>query len=561
MIRPVQPPRTYAFVVTLPDTAAVSTGMAGDGGDVAISRDGQTLAYRAAPAGGGDVARGIWVRRLDEIDARPIRGLERGYAPRFSPDGRHLMYCAGDGLFVMDLVGERSWRVAERAHAFDWIDNKTAVFSRGSTTWPDSTRGSELWITTIENPLPRRIVVRNPARNIFAISYPAVLPGRDAALVTIWNGDGGRVQQEIAVASLVDGSITELGVAGTTARYALGQLVFTKDDGSLNSVAFSPRTRRITGAITQLAPSVVIKTVTGWADFDVSDDGTIVYVAGSDARRHLTLVERSGYAERLGAEVHRYFTPRFSRDGRSIAVEVGVMSGFDVWNYDLVTQTLSAITSDLRSIRPGGWMSDGSALFLAVDRSITRTALRARSPDGRLDRQLVPDSMWIDEVSAGGPFIAYRARGAIELMRPGASNSSTQIVSAERRPGPMRLSPDGRLIVYESRAAADREIIVQSTDKGGGTVQISSGGGSEPVWSPRGDEVFYRANSRLIAARLAANPLRVIERDTLFRDVYLRGSFAANYDVSPDGKHFVMIENESPDVYPTVLVNRLRAHR
>jgi Tol biopolymer transport system component len=306
---------------------------------------------------------------------------------------------------------------------------------------------------------------------------------------------------------------------------------------------------------------VVIKTITGWADFDASDDGTIAYVGGSDARRHLTLVDRSGYAQRLGTEVRRYFTPRFSQDGRMIAVEVGSMSGFDVWNYDRSTQTLGAITDDLRSIRPGGWTSDGTVLFLGVDRSITHTSVRSRSPDGRVDRRLVPDSSWIDEVSTGGSFIAYRAKGRIELATLDESRPVRLLVSPQRRPGPMRLSRDGRFIAFESRASSDGEIIVQSTDSGGGNLQISSGGGSEPVWSTRGDEVFYRANSRLIAARLAFDPLRVVQRDTLFRDVYLRGTFAANYDVSPDDQHFVMIENESPDVYPTVLVNRLVIRR
>jgi eukaryotic-like serine/threonine-protein kinase len=558
MIRPPQSSRAYAFVVTLPDSAAVSTGMAGTGGDIAISRDGRTLAYKAAPAGGGDVGRGIWIRRLDEIEARPLRGLERGDSPRFSPDGKRLMYAVGTSLFQVELVGERSSRVVENAIAFDWMDNESIVFSRGTTMWPDSARGSELWVTAIQNPAPRRVVARDPARGILAVSYPSVLPGGDAALVTIWKGDAGRVQQEIAVASLVDGSITELGAAGTTARYAMGHLIFARSDGSLNSAPFSPRTRRITGTVTQLAPSVVIKAITGWADFDVSEDGTIAYVGGSDSRRHLTLVDRSGRAQRLGTEARRYFTPRFSQDGRMIAVEVGSMSGFDVWNYDLEAKTLSAITTDLRSIRPGGWMSDGTILFLALDRGIRHTGVQSRSPDGRIDRRLIPDSIWIDEVSAGGRFIAYRANGSITLVTPNESNPVQLLVPRERQPGPMRLSSDGRFIVYESRASAGGEIIVQSTGNLGGAVQISSGGGTEPVWSPRGDEVFYRANSGLIAAKLAFDPLRVMSRDTLFRDVYLRGTFAANYDASPDGQRFVMIENESPDVYPTVLVNRLR---
>ena len=415
-------------------------------------------------------------------------------------------------------------------------------------------------MTTTKNPAPHIIVPRNVPRGIVAVANPAVLPGGSAALVTIWKGEGSVQQEEIAVASLVDGSITELGLAGTVARYAAGLLIFTRGDGSLNSVAFSPRLRRIRGSVTQLVPSVIIK-LNGSADFDVSDDGTIAYVGGSEARRYLSLVDRAGHAQRLGGGAQRFFTPRFSRDGQSIAVEVGSMSGFDIWTYDLRMKSLAAITADGRAIRPGDWSSDGSVLFLGVSPTLTRTSIRSRSPDGRIDRKLVPDSAWIDEVAVGGRFFAYRAKGTIKMATLDGPDSSNVIVTRERRPRTMRLSRDARFVAYQSAATSPPEIIVQGTDSRAGAVQISAGGGDEPVWSPRGDEVFYRANSRLIAARLAFDPLRVVRRDTLFRDTYLRGTFTANYDVAPDNEHFVMIENEKPDVYPTVLVNKLRIKR
>ena len=62
--------------------------------------------------------------------------------------------------------------------------------------------------------------------------------------------------------------------------------------------------------------------------------------------------------------------------------------------------------------------------------------------------------------------------------------------------------------------------------------------------------------------RVSLDPLRLVRRDTLFRDDhYLRGAVSTNYDVMPNGQQFVMVENENPDVYPTVFVNWLRRVR
>src|SRR4051812_37372768 len=55
---------SYRYVLTLPDSAAVATGQGGTGTDIAISRDGRTVAYVAGPASGGEITRGIWALAL-----------------------------------------------------------------------------------------------------------------------------------------------------------------------------------------------------------------------------------------------------------------------------------------------------------------------------------------------------------------------------------------------------------------------------------------------------------------------------------------------------------------
>jgi serine/threonine-protein kinase len=366
----------YAFVVTLPDSATVSTG-GGASGEIAISRDGKTIAYVAGTIAGGDVTRGIWTRGLDELTAKPVRGLERAQAPRYSPDGQALGYLEGGSLYTSRLSGNQPTLLARESSSFDWIDGESMLYTVGREQWASRHYGSEVWVTTVHNPTPRRLVARDTARQIFGVGLPSVLPGGRYALVTI-SKDAQNPRREIAVASLKDGAITELGLAGNNARYSLGHLLFVKEDGGLYAVPFSLDSRRVTGAAVQIVPQIVVK-VTGWADYDVADNGTLVYVGGSEARRRLVLVDRSGRSSQLLPEIRRFYFPRVSPDGRRVAVEIGSSQGFDIWTYDLASKTLGALTTDHLSIRPGGWLDRGSSLtYIQVDSEVTRFTPRVR---------------------------------------------------------------------------------------------------------------------------------------------------------------------------------------
>ena len=89
---------------------------------------------------------------------------------------------------------------------------------------------------------------------------------------------------------------------------------------------------------------------------------------------------------------------------------------------------------------------------------------------------------------------------------------------------------------------------------GGGRHQVSENGGVEPVWSPDGRTLFYRAPGRFMAATIDATPeFTVLRRDTLFADVYLRGVEQANYDVAASGSEFLMVRR-GPDQQRIVIV-------
>jgi len=96
-------------------------------------------------------------------------------------------------------------------------------------------------------------------------------------------------------------------------------------------------------------------------------------------------------------------------------------------------------------------------------------------------------------------------------------------------------------------------VYVRSFPEQGARVQISTGGGRRPIWSPDGKQIYFWEDNRLMAATLARDPtIRVVSRERLFE-----GRYELDYDVSKDGKRFLMIESETSGLGLVVVPNWL----
>ena len=111
-------------------------------------------------------------------------------------------------------------------------------------------------------------------------------------------------------------------------------------------------------------------------------------------------------------------------------------------------------------------------------------------------------------------------------------------------------SHDGRYIAYVSDQSGQPEVYVQPFPGLDARMQVSTHGGAEPVWSPKGDTLFYRAGGQMMAVAVVTAPTFSADRpEALFEDVYARrgASGLADYDVSQDGERFVMIRERAED--------------
>ena len=99
-------------------------------------------------------------------------------------------------------------------------------------------------------------------------------------------------------------------------------------------------------------------------------------------------------------------------------------------------------------------------------------------------------------------------------------------------------------MAYATNESGRYEVYVRSYPGAGGRWQVSLEGGVEPVWSSKGDEIFYRNGDAMMAAAVRTAPtFEVTARTKLFSGEYESSiGGVPNYAVSPDGKTFIMLQ-------------------
>jgi serine/threonine-protein kinase len=123
--------------------------------------------------------------------------------------------------------------------------------------------------------------------------------------------------------------------------------------------------------------------------------------------------------------------------------------------------------------------------------------------------------------------------------------------------GSPKFSPDGAWVVFCTNESKRAEVYVQPFPGPGPKIQISSEGGTDPIWSRDGRELFYRNGDKMMVVDVAVKPeFRAGKPRDLWSGHYSHGMSSScgppglsssNYDVSPDGKRFLMIKDAMQD--------------
>ena len=113
------------------------------------------------------------------------------------------------------------------------------------------------------------------------------------------------------------------------------------------------------------------------------------------------------------------------------------------------------------------------------------------------------------------------------------------------------MSPDGRWLAYESNESGASEIFVRPFPAlDSGRWPVSTGGGTRPLWSRDGKEIFYLDASGFltaVAVERREDALSIGRPEVVIRKAYFNPLGGRTYDVSPDGRRFLMIKEVAPE--------------
>jgi serine/threonine-protein kinase len=557
------------FNVVLPESRPFAATAGGR--ELAISSGGTHLAYIAGL--GADVAAKLGgqlvVRAVNELDVTPLPGITTARSPFLSPDGKWIGYSdTNTELRKVSITGGPPitlCRTGTPLRGASWGDDDTIVFATSDPATGllrVAASGGDVKVLTKPDP------GRDEADHVF----PSFLPGSRAVLFTIFPQVGMMDSAQVAVLDLESGRTKVLIRGGSSAEFVRalgtgpsaasgepGYLMYAVRN-SLRAVRFDPVKLEVLSDPVPVLDHVATSVGTGAAQFAVSRSGILVYltggasakavVGGTGQMRPLVWVDRQGKEESIAAPPHDYASLRLSPDNTKVALDARDQQS-DIWVFEFARKTLTRLTTDPRIDGFPIWTPDGKRMIFESNRTGTfNVYMQAADGPGAVE-QLTKSTnqLWPFSLSPDG------TRLVIHSGSPGAGDLDLLPLDGKSQPVPLmrtpfnedhaEISPDGRWLAYQSDESGQPEVHVRPfPDVNAGHWQVSPAGGAKPVWARNGRELFYFSGQALMAVPVQTTPTFSAGIPAkLFDGPYSTGLLGRTYDVSRDGRRFVMIKN------------------
>jgi len=517
---------------------------------IAISPDGKNIAYVVA-------SKGIYIRPAGKLKPTLLPGTERACYPFFSPDGQYIGFFSRDGVLNrISITGSSPQRIADTntgsygpTRGATWIGDGTIIYS---------VRRSGLFRVSEKTGVSERITSPDSLKGEYSHDWPHILPNDEHLIFTLHNINHDLVDYRICLLSLKTMEWdTLIFNESYNARYVSsigkrkGHIVFMRQ-GLLTAVPFDLEKLVVCGNSFVLSEKIytTLNPSYGNTYYNVSNNGTLVYYPAriQEIEQTLILVDRKGVETILTNKSNWYRYPRFSPKGEQVAVMIGGENRNNIWIHNIKRDNQTLLTTEGNGTYPV-WRSKSKEILFQSNRSGSSNLYLKRADGTKDAKQLFPS----ENIQVGGSWSKDGTLLAFYEVHP-TTKRDIWIYNAledtafsflntsfnERYPA---ISPDGKWIAYQSDKTGRNEIYITPYPGPIHEQMISNNGGTGPVWSRDGRELFYYEKDMMKIVTIDTSPKLEWETpETLFGGIDLTGG-VPDYDIHPDGDKFVMIRS------------------
>jgi eukaryotic-like serine/threonine-protein kinase len=556
---------TYAVMRSARKTMRQDFAIAvpGEVSHLAISSDGQWLAF-VSPGDTGLPK--VYVQRIGSANVRALAGTEGASYPFWSPDDAYVAYFANNKMQKIAIAGgepQTITSVGSGPRGGSWGSKGVIIYARdsGGPLWRVNADGSNAISLTDKLMRPDNTTHR----------WPTFLP--DGNHFLMFTGNFGPAKDQatngIILSSLAKLEERHLISTNSSAGFGDGRVYYVDPEGALVAAKLDVSAENLDGAPEPIASHVAESPSTFYGVFAVSANATVVYSTNNTpSQTQFTWVDEAGKELGRIGSLGVQANPSISPDGKRVAFdsEDFKANNVDVWVSDLERGASSRFTFEPTEEVLPVWSRDGSTIAY---RNILPLALHLKKANGLEPDHALPqlpnsaEDILPNSWAPGDREVLCAlqpAKGRYELMLiPVDGGKLHSLMNGSGNETNGQFSPDGKWVAYASDESGKSEIYVTTYPGAAGKWQVSRGGGAEPRWRGDGKAIFFIAPGQMLTeVEVSTGDTFAAAAPRPLFEIHTRAAISStdlfNYDVTRDGKRFLVNQYVKPDQPPPLSI-------